>query len=208
MKQIRKGVFETNSSSSHSIAVKKDKGMYSYEEIVNSVFPGGIPNDWDGIIHIDGYRDMYFNWGWEVLKTFWAKARFALASYFREAGFYDYEQKGLKADEDDYPDEVKEIIALLKELLPGFKEIDFSSSNREGWYIYGDIDHQSAGLLQEYLGKKGVSLKDFLVNREYVVFIDNDNSCVKADRLEAGDIRAEDYDDVGFGIYDMRSWYE
>lgn len=204
MRQIRKGVFETNSSSSHSIAVKKDKGPYSYEEIVNSVFPRGIPDDWDGVIRIDGYEDMYFGWGWDVLKTFWAKARFALASYFGIYGWYG-ERSEEDSRESSYPPEVKEATALLKELIPGFERLEFVSE--DAYFRYGEVDHQSRGLLPAFISKKGITLREFLLNREYVVFIDNDNSCVKDDKLEAGDIRAEDYEDLGVDAYALGAEY-
>jgi hypothetical protein len=38
----------------------------------------------------------------------------------------------------------------------------------------GFIDHQSAGLLKNFLKDKGISLKEFLTNKKYVIIIDGD----------------------------------
>ena len=41
----------------------------------------------------------------------------------------------------------------------------------------GHIDHQSAGVLTNFLKDKGISLKEFLTNKKYAVVIDSDESC-------------------------------
>lgn len=38
----------------------------------------------------------------------------------------------------------------------------------------GTIDHQSAGMLKRFLEQKGISLKEFLLNKKYVIIIDGD----------------------------------
>lgn len=41
----------------------------------------------------------------------------------------------------------------------------------------GSIDHQSSGLLRNFLKDKNISLKEFLTNKRYVVVIDGDEIC-------------------------------
>jgi len=41
----------------------------------------------------------------------------------------------------------------------------------------GMIDHQSHGLLRSFLAAKGITLKEFLTNKKYVVVIDSDEYC-------------------------------
>lgn len=41
----------------------------------------------------------------------------------------------------------------------------------------GDVDHQSAGLLNNFLRTHNVSLEDFLTRREYWVVVDGDEYC-------------------------------
>jgi hypothetical protein len=64
MKNIRHSVFETNSSSTHSISIAEDsEGLY--ETI--------IPDD-DGVITLVGGE---FGWEWEVYNDAWTKANYA-----------------------------------------------------------------------------------------------------------------------------------
>lgn len=42
---------------------------------------------------------------------------------------------------------------------------------------YGYVDHQSSGLLEEFLKSENITLVDFLGNRKYVVVIDGDEYC-------------------------------
>ena len=41
----------------------------------------------------------------------------------------------------------------------------------------GMIDHQSSGLLKKFIKKKGITLKEFLTNKKYVIVIDGDEYC-------------------------------
>ena len=41
----------------------------------------------------------------------------------------------------------------------------------------GIIDHQSAGLLTNFLREKNISLKEFLTNKKYIIVIDGDEYC-------------------------------
>lgn len=41
----------------------------------------------------------------------------------------------------------------------------------------GTIDHQSAGLLKNFLKENNVSLKEFLTNKKYIIVIDSDEEC-------------------------------
>lgn len=43
--------------------------------------------------------------------------------------------------------------------------------------FYGSIDHQSSGLLQRFLLREGITIKEFLENKKYVVIIDGDEYC-------------------------------
>lgn len=50
----------------------------------------------------------------------------------------------------------------------------------------GMIDHQSSGLLRSFLKKRGVSLKEFLTNKKYIVVIDGDEYCEWENILTSG----------------------
>ena len=41
----------------------------------------------------------------------------------------------------------------------------------------GSIDHQSSGLLKNFLKEKGITLREFLSNKRYIIVIDGDEIC-------------------------------
>ena len=68
----------------------------------------------------------------------------------------------------------------------------------------GMIDHQSAGLLTNFLKEKGITLREFLTNKKYNVVIDGDEYCdfdrYKASGLINKDFIVEEYDTSGDDI--------
>ena len=60
----------------------------------------------------------------------------------------------------------------------------------------GTIDHQSFGLLKCFLGKNGLSLKDFLIRKDIVVVIDGDEYCIFGQMVNAGLINMDNIEDV------------
>ena len=148
MIQIRSNIFETNSSSSHSLVVyREDKPLttpVNGEWHVNNV---GIMYLWED--------HLTFGRGFDIITDWYGRACFALASY---------------ADDERKRAEIEEI---LYKNVEGLKQIQYRGS----WYdkpCYGYIDHQSAGLLQRFLETKNISLYDFIFNDRYVVIIDGD----------------------------------
>jgi len=160
MIQIREGVFETNSSSSHSIVIKKD-----------SHFIDRIDAGWrmgsNGILNIGWEDEITFERApFDVLTDWHGRLRYALASFS-----YD-------------PDKREEISEICARHIDGFNGFKFPSThygNGSDDCYYGYVDHQSSGLLQSVLNR-GVTLEDFIFNDRYVVIIDGDEYCV-FDRL-------------------------
>ena len=153
MLQIRNGVFETNSSSSHSIVVTKGNA-----DNVNQDHGWHI-ND-NGICKIYDSEDLEFGrYPFDVLYTWYDRMRYAIASYGDEEHF-------------------KEIENLCVQHIENLKQIvlpkDYSSDSNEKETYYGWVDHQSSGLLQHFLDKNNVTLEEFLFNDNYIVIIDGD----------------------------------
>ena len=164
MKKIRNGVFETNSSSMHSICINNgDTGnpFPDYEFYVNK----------DGTIKI--YNKLYFGrYPFEFLATVYDKTRYAIASYGEER---------FEEIQDIFADAYN---AINRETY--FSEFDMPKTTwdwRTGKDLdtpvveYGNIDHQSYGLLDRFLKKYKVTLKEFITNPKYVVVIDGDEYC-------------------------------
>lgn len=158
MKQIRRNVFETNSSSSHSLVITTDDEHYNREEINKDFYmTDGIVRLWDSSLEF--YRSPF-----DMLVTFRDKLRYAIASsngnlvnQCRELcqkyvdGFVDF-----KFDKIDYVwnSEVKDYVET-DEPIPNYGGTD---------------DYQIEGWLKYY----NVSLEEFLTNKRYIVVVDGD----------------------------------
>lgn len=158
MKQIRRNVFETNSSSSHSLVITTDNEHYTREEInKNFYMTDGIVRLWESSLEF--YRSPF-----DMLVTFKDKLRYAIASsngnlvdqcrklcYKYVDGFTDFE-----FDTKDYvwDSEVKDYVEA-DEPIPNYGGTD---------------DYQIEGWLKKY----NVSLEEFLTNKRYIIVVDGD----------------------------------
>lgn len=207
-RQLRKMVFETNSSSAHSIVVTKNDVHVKPEEFhkdSNSLERIYLNNK--GIWEIAWHEeDLSFDrCPMNLLTTVEDKARYVFADYC-----------GYGAN----PEKVEEITEVLKKIIPGLQGIEFPKKDVEAYehedgtlvdpkikvhsdwdddglhyyYIkdgeqvpvkssktyfrrensYGYVDHQSHGLVENFLRHQNISLEEFLTNRKYVIVIDGD----------------------------------
>ena len=162
MKQIRRNVFETNSSSSHSLVITTDNEHYTREEInKNFYMTDGIVRLWESSLEF--YRSPF-----DMLVTFKDKLRYAIASsngnlvdQCRELcckyvdGFTDFE-----FDTKDYvwDSEVKDYV-VTDDPIPNYGGTD---------------DYQIEGWLKHY----NISLEEFLTNKRYIVVVDGDEYAI------------------------------
>lgn len=102
MLQIRKGVFETNSSSSHAIVVGKKDSMASLEDAKWRLDDNGMIEFYEG--------DLEFGWGFDILINWYDRLRYAVASC---------------ADMCD-DDTLDRISSLCEKRIPGCKGLDLS----------------------------------------------------------------------------------
>ena len=171
MKSIRQNVFETNSSSTHSLTLvsRSHKNMYSLSE--------------NGYLEA-GFGDYYSECTYEDYYTVEDKLRFVLTllasfyyehkrnEYFKRTNKWQYieytTQKELKSME-----EFKEIQKLVKKNIPNCKGLRFrkNSFNEKG-EVVGGLDthhHHECNNLNSYLKKNGITLEQFLFSPNIVI---------------------------------------
>ena len=171
MKQIRNSVFETNSSSMHSLVVRsKDliegDRYFTQEEIrkefgIRSINKEGF---WD-----DRERDWYFGrHPFRILSSFIDKWKYAYASFV-----FDFDEDKIAKEDELWQTRYQgsklkeqELIDILKEAVPEIK--DFRRPDYQGTDDY---------MLPGWLKETGISLKEFLLNKQYIIICDGDEYC-------------------------------
>ena len=218
---VRKGCFETNSSSMHSILITKNDTHVTNRDLTADYNDADynqqehIYVDDSGEIWLYGVDDGFGRYPFKFLTSFEQKLMYAMCEFLGSK----YE------DDDDYDEIYQQFIDITKELIPNFERFDIKKKdfdiyvdvdgnelkhrqlkydhwdhkNRRSVYTYtapdgttqlatlsdevyevpdiGMIDHQSVGLLTNFLKEKNISLKEFLTNKRYVVVIDGDEYC-------------------------------
>jgi hypothetical protein len=147
MQKIRKGVFETNSSSTHSICI--ESGSYVADKIplkdgVCKIYPG--------------------EFGWEVEDYSDAATKASYCLVYAIGSEYDKDEP------------VNQNLDMLKSVLKevtGAKDVEFVL-NVNGYNKWGYIDHQSSDVCSEAFTSRE-KLKDFIFNPESILHTDNDN---------------------------------
>ena len=167
MRQIRNGVFETNSSSMHSLVIKKDSGYYTNEELIEDIYL-----DKNGTWDI--WNDEQISFGrfpFKCLATFESKVRYAIGSLC-----------GYRSDAEA---KFKEIERIVTEVVWECTSISLPtrrySLSGEISYGYVDID-----ILTPFLENEGISLREFLTNKKYVVIVDGDEYCIWDSMKQSG----------------------
>ena len=151
MRQIRSSVFETNSSSSHSLVITTDNEHYTKEEMMSNIYMHK-----DGTIHIWSEDLEFYRSPFDILTTFYGKARYAIAA----------SNGNLVAD----------VQAIFCKYIDGFTNFVFdqiykSYDDDEMVTDYGGTDDY---LIEGWLKKYNISLEEFLTNKRYVVICDGD----------------------------------
>lgn len=168
MRQIRNGVFETNSSSMHSLVIKKSGSYYNNEELNKHLWirHNGIWDLW---------REDNISFGREpfaCLATFESKVRYAIASLC-----------GYREDHEERFKEIENIVTEVVLECNGIKLPTRHWIDDDDELFYGYVDED---ILTPFLNKHGISLREFLTNSKYVVIVDGDEYCIWDSIKDAG----------------------
>ena len=143
----------------------KDKLMYAMCEFLGNLYIDDP--DWETIY--DSFREICK----EMIPGF---EDFYLLT--REEDIYlddrgnEIPRKNLRYDHYDH-DHGRSVYSYIGE--DGKKKLaNFDEENYMEQPMIGAIDHQSAGRLKSFLKSKGISLKEFLTNKKYIIVVDGD----------------------------------
>lgn len=170
MIKIRKNVFETNSSSMHSLAIDifATESRYTPDEILDDLRMHSSSAPDESTIFVDDSHkqiiiftgipgeEFSYDWGYDVYSDFTNKFIYALANLGR------------------YPLDLSLFTAQLSKLI-GYDIIIKESKKGNGSGSVAFIDHQSAGDLPSYIENAGTSFIDFVLDKNIYLVIDTDN---------------------------------
>lgn len=168
--QIRKGVFETNSSSMHSLVINKREEDNSKDELEYQIDLIRRNMDEDGYISDEEFQ--FGRYPFRILAGMYPKIQYAFATYT----FNTYHCEGEDFESECAP-EINEIINLIRDYLP-----EFQGFRRCSGYV--DDRNLTTWLLQE-----GISLTDFIKDDSYIVICDGDEYCFWDDIKDTGIIK-------------------
>lgn len=147
MKKIRRNVFETNSSSTHSIVFAIHENEYNESDYFEKYIDGEIYDSW--LILYPGD----FGWGIEIFEDPYMKASY----------IYTYAlSQGNKVIEDNLCEAIQEVTGL-----------SVSPTEKKGEFPKGYIDHASFDVAKCVAYDKEL-LKKFLFDWRYKLIIDHD----------------------------------
>lgn len=216
-RQIRRGVFESNSSSQHSLVVMKNDDHYTAQEILKGLY---IQKDgvWD-VCGLDFGREPF-----RALGTFKMKWLYACASLVEE--YNDDAYKELEALAFKYVPGLKRIelpmttTCIINKDLEENKDYEYGKTEEElnkyleqkekNWGIetieYWEDRHGNfcfsipytgqtdEPFLQRFLEHEKLSLEEYLTNRKYIIIQDGDEYCYWQDMKNAGLVNSDAID--------------
>lgn len=186
MINIRKGCFETNSSSMHSLAIWKNPKPY--DDYCS------LRCDEDGTFHLFDWESQveeaqYERYPFQILKYPIDKLRYLVGYYYRD---------GVWKDED-----IKlQLESLVKTHTSGCKDIQWQYEDWDGTKMYASTtwDNDSGEFPLKFLDRKGISLEDFVFSPKYTVQVDGDEFRVFADMFDSGIIDISNIEDISSGL--------
>ena len=178
MKQVRRNVFETNSSSSHAISFSGSGHNLDYTQLVPDI--NGVIHSW-----FDEFGWGYY--GFEDTNTAQVKLSYLITQICetndcpRPWCCEKYELKEAAEavmETDDFKMLEEDIISTLKKHgIPAEKII--VEANQEGY-----IDHQSVCFIKNILPDGCDTYSDFIFDKGYDLIVDNDNHYSEDEFLE------------------------
>ena len=161
MINIRKGVFETNSSSSHSMCIRNDtnESCIDVETVEKKL-------NVDGIWFVDGDKNWYERSPVRLLDKFSEKALYVLALVT-----YNFDE-----------DKFNELTNIVKKYVPKFKGFDKIIKHKYS----NDFGYVQNTGIWKWMKKNSISMEDLLTNSRYSIVVDGDEYNIFTGMEECG----------------------
>ena len=171
MRLVRNGVFETNSSSAHSLAYKntvlRDYDYKPSKDLCLSIKELRLtkkPKEYEMYSYMPLYFDEY-GWGYDVLRSPAEKLSYLMSSV------YQYKTWGIVKGDQFF----KQVIQWLSELDI---VVELPEEYGESSEVDAYVDHQSWNVVTKDMFQTKEDLLTYLFNNDIVIYIENDNSDV------------------------------
>lgn len=187
--QIRNGVFETNSSSMHSLVVTKNDEYYTEDEVRDSC---GLwkerKSGTNSYKHIY-YDDLRFGRSpFEVLTTFYKKVKYTLASMckYKNDTVYNevcdvirsYVPEFIGFELREFAETIDKSCYSEDDIIRTYGENNYTS-NDDFWIVWGyETGYVDENILSGFLEQENISIREFLLNKKYIVVVDGDEYCI------------------------------
>jgi len=191
---VRQGVFETNSSSMHSLVKFNEGQQRSGDEVACALIDDGhaVWNEehTEFSVIIDEYECEYGRSPFRIIHDPFGKFCYIVAD--RWGGAY-------QALSPDRQSECDEFISQMCNTIPNCESIVYPLSR--GWndapdYTdYGYVDHQSLGMVTSYIRENDIYPFDFIYSDRYAIIVDGDEYCTWDDFKKSGVIRLSSIED-------------
>lgn len=151
---IRQDIFETNSSSAHSLCITKNDEKIRYSDDI-WINPSGKWVLYSDELIFDRYPFM-------VLSDFSEKVKYAIATFCGTSKPKDEAQKNLSLIRD-----------VCREMIPYFDDFFFETiDGDDSDWKYGYAENY--GKLEDWMKQNNVSIRDFLLSKRYIIVCDGD----------------------------------
>jgi hypothetical protein len=173
MISIRSSVFETNSSSSHSICVKTGTPHVDREVITED---------------IKARLDNTDRWNLSNERTCYGRAPFTVLTTFTEKVLYYVAIKcGYGTTKEDFYDELEPVAEIIREFYPNFNGFTVDHKDERYDYSIGGVDEC---IFSKYMDKDRI--RDFLTNDDMFVVCDGDEYNIFTDMWKFGIINGKE----------------
>ena len=180
---IRKGVFETNSSSSHSLVVAKDPRPYTKEELALGLYEGYPKETFSLFDFCDD--PTYERYPLRILSTPIEKMQYYVAA---------------KLGAEDNMEEKPAILSMISEAtgIPKNK-IKLTTNDRFNKYGFASTYNDTGEHPFEYMKRKGITPKEMIFDPRYVLIVDGDELMTFKKLFTRHIILCDDIEDISSG---------